>query len=343
MNILLFVIIMGIVPFFVGVLFQGKKKSGAEYSYAASYVTGMVAILAIFQLLAVPFTFLRLSLSALVYSFGGIIILLCLLSVIFNFAKFLGMMAAAGRSIISSPWQIWAAVILICVQVFVLARYVHIDDDDAFYVATSAAAVETDTIYQIDPYTGEEYKTLPARYVLASFPIFTSAVAKITSIHPTVVAHVGFAVVFILFAYMVYAMIGQTLFKTNKRASGYFLIFVSLLHIFSAYSVYTPGVFLLTRVWQGKAVLASALLPAVMFFVLRAAPKKSPMQNWLILFMAMTACCMATSMGVLLSAVVAGLTALISAAVYRNWRVIPYILLCCVPNLVYAGVYLLIK
>ena len=70
------------------------------------------------------------------------------------------------------PWQSWAAVLIIVLQAAVLAVGQHVDDDDSFYVGAAAAAVETDSMFEVDPYTGETYDELPSRYVLSPFPVF---------------------------------------------------------------------------------------------------------------------------------------------------------------------------
>ena len=59
---------------------------------------------------------------------------------------------------------------------------------------------------------------------------------------------------------MVYALIGRNLFHGDKEKTGYFLILVTMLTIFSGYSERTSGLFLLIRLWQGKAFLAGILL-----------------------------------------------------------------------------------
>ena len=64
------------------------------------------------------------------------------------------------------------AVVLIVVQMYAGIFYTHIDDDDAFYVATASTTLETDTVFQYNAYTGDEYESLPSRYVLSPFPIF---------------------------------------------------------------------------------------------------------------------------------------------------------------------------
>ena len=60
--------------------------------------------------------------------------------------------------------------ILILFQLVVVVLYAHMDEDDAFYVGTATTAVETDSLYAYNPYTGAAYNVLPSRYILSPFP-----------------------------------------------------------------------------------------------------------------------------------------------------------------------------
>ena len=62
--------------------------------------------------------------------------------------------------------------------------------------------------------------------------------------HPTIVAHTIMPVFFVALAYAVYVLLGQKLFRGDTRSTGMFLCFLSLIHVFSYYSVYTQGTFM---------------------------------------------------------------------------------------------------
>ena len=95
----------------------------------------------------------------------------------------------------------WGNLLFVFGQAYVYIRYLHIDEDDAFYVGAASTAVATDTIFSINPYTGAEYAKLPSRYVLSPFFSFTAFLSKISHVHPAVTAHVVLAAVLILTSY----------------------------------------------------------------------------------------------------------------------------------------------
>ncbi|MGI6007461.1 MAG: DUF6077 domain-containing protein [Ruminococcus sp.] len=333
----------GLVPVMLGMLYT--KFSGRDRdSLMLNYCSGLITMLAVCQLVTVPGVLNRGSFTFVSNLYVGIILGLCFLSLVLNITFYVRMFRAAFGRLKGCPWTVWAAVALIVVQTLVITVGRHIDEDDAFYVGVAVAAQETDEMYTVDPYTGEEYDELPARYILSPFPVFMASSGEITGVHPAILAHTVFPVFLIPFTYMIYALLGKRLFGKERRLAGFFLILVCLLHIFSGYSVYTQGTFLLVRIWQGKAILAAALIPAVYYYGLRTVQeKKGKAANFIMLLLLMLACCHVSSMGIMLGAIAMGLVGIGCALRYKK----PEILICgalsCIPNVIYSVIYLTIR
>ena len=63
---------------------------------------------------------------------------------------------------------------------------------------------------------------------------------------------------------------------------------------------------------------------------------------WVLLGSVMTACCLASTMGALLACMLVGTAGLCGAVSYRKWKLILPLIGCCIPCIVYAGMYLLL-
>ena len=336
------ILFMGFVPMMLGMLYTKFSKEERD-SLILNYCSGIIIMMAFCELIAVPMIFMHTTLTVMLRVYGGVIAVLCVLSFVLNVTYYGTLLISFFKRAAAFPWQIWIAVLLVVLQTGVLTVGQHVDDDDSFYVGTAAAAVEEDSMFEVDPYTGKTYDELPSRYVLSPFPIFVAVIGAVTGVHVTIIAHTIFPVIFIPFAYMIYAMLGRRLFTDKKNAVGYFLILAAAVYIFSGYSVYTQGTFLLIRVWQGKAVLAGALLPGIFYYGLRAYEKKHHALDYIMLTALMLSCCLVSSMGIMLGAVVLGLLAVVSAVRFWNGRILLYSFLCCIPNIVYSVIYLIIK
>lgn len=353
------VLVLGVLPFLLGLLYTGFAKEDGRGSRwtgvnlerenpLLQLAAGYAMMLGLFELVALPLIWRRQSLSLLVWIYGGILCALAVGSVVCNFRRLPGMVLGAVQSVKRFTICIWAQLILILGQVFVYLRYQYANADDAFYVASATTSLATDTVFAYNPYTGTAYTKLPARYVLSPFHAFTAAAAKVTGLHPAIMAHVVFMIVFLLLAYAVYALFGRMLFRRDMEKTGYFLVIVSALQIFSAYSERTGGLFLLIRLWQGKAVLAGVLLPLVFYLAVRTfglleGAGEAAVWDWLLLFLLMCACCMVSSMGVILGAVMLGILGLLAAVKHKNIGLLIFTACCCLPNLLCGGLYLWIR
>lgn len=332
-------------PFLLGLLitrFMEEEKNNILWNIVAGYILAF----GLFELIVLPLIALRKSLSLLIGIYGGILIFAAVVSVCLNFKRFSVIFQETIAAIRRFTWVIWAQFLLILGQIWIYVRFGYVDADDSFYVASAATSIATNTIFQYNPYTGELYESLPSRYVLSPFYAFIATVGKAVDNHPAIIAHSVFMILFLIVSYMVYWLIGKKLFAGDFEKTGYFLMIVSLLNIFSGYSEHTSGLFLLIRVWQGKAFLAGILLPLVLYLSMRLffmEEKKEYWPEWVLLLFLMSACCMVSSMGVILGAIALGISGILFAFRKKSLRILIYTVLCCIPNIICAGIYLVIR
>lgn len=343
-NMALLMVVLGIFPFLLGLFYTGfteKEKDNILLHLASGYVI----MFGLFEIIALPLIFLRQPLSLLVLVYGGALLAVSVVSLWKNSRRIPVIAKTVIQAVKRFTACVWTQLLIIAGQVLFYMRYQYHNSDDAFFVASATTSLATDTIFAYSPYTGTLYEKLPSRYVLSPFYAFTAVVSKMTGIHPTVIAHTVFMILFLLLSYAVFALLGRILFSGSMEKLGYFLILVSALHIFSAYSERTGGLFLLIRLWQGKAVLAGILLPMVLYMAMRVFfdSQNGNAADFLLLFFLMCACCMVSSMGVILGAVMLGICGILYAWKQKRVRPLLNTALCCLPNLLCAGIYLLIR
>ncbi|MCC8105490.1 MAG: DUF6077 domain-containing protein [Clostridiales bacterium] len=336
LNVLLFILLVVPMPLLIGLFWSAKDKSCSRSHHLLSALFyGMFLEFALFEILAIPMVFFKCSLLQLSVTW----LALSLVLAVFSFCKSLlpalrktgtltadetSMEAADSDGIRSRKWfSPLLPVVLLCIflQFFYVTFNQHIDEDDAFYVATATTAVETNTLMEYDPYTGDLYSELPARYVLSAWPLYLAVLSTLSGgIHPTILAHLLIPGFVLLFAYCIYALIAKSLFPDDCSKQHLFLLLISLLLSFSGFSVYSSGTFLFVRAWQGKALVASITQPTL-FYLCRCAMKEdNGTIFWFYLFCAVTASCMFSSMGVILATVPIGIYTLIYAVPQRKWR-----------------------
>ena len=141
-----------------GFYFRREKRTCGEYLLA-----GYTLLFAITELLSLTMIFTKQPLHVLTVTYGVVAGVLAFLG-----ARSLYKKRQKNRI---SP-ELVVAGILILIQLIVVVLYAHMDEDDAFYVGTATTAVETDSLYAYNPYTGAAYNVLPSRYILSPFPAF---------------------------------------------------------------------------------------------------------------------------------------------------------------------------
>ena len=316
---------------------------------AAVYAAGFVIVLAVFQIVAVPvILFETWGFPRIVTIYSILLAVLSAAGLIFGFPVLRGMAVDARTWIVKRKrpsvetalyWVI--AVGLILFQMYMAYTHEFFDGDDAYYVAQSVIAEQTDVLYRILPYTGLS-TSLDIRHALASLPIWEAYLARVTGIHPAIIAHSVLPLILIPLTYLVYYRIGMRLFKGAFRKTAVFLILVSLLQIFGNTSIYTNATFFLMRTWQGKSVLCNFVLLTAVWSLLRLwetgadGEQKGKKQAgwWLLMAANNVTAAMATTMGAFIA--IAGLVMAVRQK--RPGRLIP-LAATCLPGLVYLGIY----
>ena len=97
----------------------------------------------------------------------------------------------------------------------------------------------------------------------------------------------------------------------------------------------------MVRIWQGKAVLASVLLPYLLCLCISFFLEKKQEISWVPLVLANISCCLLSSMGVILAPLLTGCFFIISLIVRRDWKRVLVGFLCCLPSIALGIVYIL--
>ena len=246
-----------IAPFCLGLsLTRWIKK---EYqSITMIMVTGYFIMLALFQVVYVPFIVFYNHFEPLVKVYAVLIAVLSAVSLIGNGAYWI-QNRPIFRKIKWTTYLLWlVALALIGFQLYKTIFYQFHDGDDAYYAVISVITNTTKNMYLYLPGTGES-SLLDKRHAFSAAPVFISFLASVFHLHPTIVTHVVYSAWILVFFYMVYKLIGDILLE--KEHVPLFLIFVSIMNLYGNSTIFTSATFLLTRTGQGKAFLSN-IIPA---------------------------------------------------------------------------------
>lgn len=334
---LLFVVVL-IIPFFPGILLIGKKKQIGRYDLIESYITGQITMWGVFQLIGVLMIRLKLSFSLLYYVFISLTAFFSILGIVKLSKSSLTIRIPKIHSVV-----LWVILILtIGIVIYQMTMYavgMHRDGDDARWIAQANDAVTYNSMFLINPSTGENIGFFAGDMVrdsISPWPMYLAVISALTGIRPIIIAHTVYAPVLLLISYLVFTRMGHLLFKRIDEQI-IFIFLVSVITLFFSGNGNTSAEFSLIRIWQGKAVVAAIMIPAV-FSQFLAIQKEDTVQNWLLLFMMSCASCLMSGMGIVISIIMVGgfgLYLLLS----RRWKRIPLWLLCLLPSVFFEMLY----
>lgn len=370
--------VFGIAPVGIGGLWtkgMGQKRE----KILNLYLAGFLSELAVFQLIAVPVMVKEVyGMNLLVYLTTAVLAVLAGAGFIWTFLRERGLHKQTGqaqacslrkstvpgagkgarnrirRTAVQNPerllfWLLFLA--SVGYQMYMAFAYASFDGDDAYYVVQSVLADQTGVLNRIRPYTGLS-TDLDIRHALATLPLWIAYVARMTGIHATIVAHTLLPLIFIPLTYYVFVQIGRKLFSDGSVKLPIFLTLVSIMQIWGNISIYTNETFFLTRTWQGKSVLANLILLVELWLMLELCAREkngerqeetgSQLPYWLLLAVNHIAAAMMTSMGAFLTATLFSITALVAAIRYRRWSILWKTALCCIPNVIYLALLLVL-
>ena len=367
LRILMSIVILIVIPFCVGLIptnFMEKQNR----CIGVIYLSGLIATLAVFQMIAVPVVILNgAGFKTIVWSFSVITVLLSVTGIVLTVYGIRKEPEEENRTFLNIFFKekkqnwfqgmtkkekgvellMWLFVfILIGYQMFMACYCAFIDGDDAYYVVQSVLTDETNTLYRIRPYTGLS-TGMDLRHALAVFPVWIAYIARMTGIHATIVAHTVLPLIFIPVTYLIYLEIGKRLLKRDTHKLPYFMIFICVLQIFGKVSIYTSQTFFLTRTWQGKSLLANLVLPAIIWLIFwifdgDGFDKKGNAGLWILLTLTNFVAAMSSTASVFLAAMLIGITGVVLGIRERKVQIPLQLMITCIPLVFYGAIFLLL-
>lgn len=355
-NILYLSVMFIAIPMLIGYLWVELLKIKERISRILhAWVFGFTTILAVSQIVLVPMVSMGQWLSVAIAIWKlilGILVVLSFLLMLKKRARY--EISGEKNECVMKPkisdnhkWIVIfgvLAAVLVLIQAYIPARYEHRDDDDSRFIALQVSAVYHDTMYTESPIhaefmyldQGEVKKDLTSPWAM-----LMAMVAKEGRIAPAVLSHSYLPFYLILICYALYMLIGHCLFYGDWEKTFLFLIFLSVINLAGYTSTHTLASMLLLRIWQGKAVCASFMLP-LFFYLFYQILRKDYNRTWiLLLYLASIGGCLLSGIGIVTAPIMLFIYGAIDFCYYRKWRKTFAIFMAAVPCGIFLGYYLI--
>ncbi|MEX0748989.1 MAG: DUF6077 domain-containing protein [Candidatus Saccharimonadales bacterium] len=224
-----------------------------------SIAGGFVLFLAVNELLALPFILNHLAF----YAFYAVFLALNTVVLIYGLVIFIKKIRDGEIAFKKPSLMAIFAIISLLVSIGLAQFYVKYDADDAFYVSLTEQSIGTDQLYLYDPSTGNAEFPISKAYIFQSWELLQASMAHSFQLTAVEFAHSLIPMLIMILVFSAHKYIYKDLLRSDEYTYlALLLLFIFLL--FSGFSIYSQGSFLMTRSWQGKAILAALILPMLL-------------------------------------------------------------------------------
>lgn len=334
-----------LMPLGTGYLFYRRS----EQDRGLVFLTGMVAILAAFELIYLPFFFLKQSYTLLTV----VCFVLLIISSVGGFWLQYGRKSLPREKAapLSRAEKISAGVfaLVFLYQVLrVTAGAGTWNIDDAWYLTIANDAIYYDSIMGIDPLTGFEHDytqdvAANMEYIFSPWPLFWGMFSKLFLFPITTLMRTVLPFYFVALFYYVLYRFALFLFSDRSKA----LLALCLLAVFyelSAVAMNVRFTWIICYPWMGKGFGPSVICPVALLFFLMCTREQDPQRRrvlWLGIFMANLAGCVTASSCAELNLIALGCWGLVELIEKRDFSIIWKLGLCVSPSLVLMAAHLM--
>lgn len=362
LKLLVCVMVLAVGPLIIGedVLTISKSDMNEENRisiYIKQYLMGWVLEFAVFQILAVPMILLKIPFHILFIVWTLVMVVLMILGIAFFIHRLKNEKDVHNQddkrektNSVTKIELLLSLVLLFGVIGFQLYQYgmnTHIDLDDSRFVANTIEAVENDTMFQRSAATGEYlgyWTGEQEKDVTSPWMIMYATLTKLTGVSAATMVHTVMPVILLILAYFAIWLLGDELTEGDYQKNIYFVLFSALIFMISSGSSYTQGVFMLNRIWQGKATVAAFFIPLILYFFVKHFKKKDKVEfrSFLELIIINFAICLTTGVGLITAAVLTGGYGIWSAIAGKSWKNLIFSWVCEIPIIIYGLIQIMI-
>lgn len=355
-NIVMTIIVMIVVPIIMG----GEicHLFGLKRTVPYCFTLGLVGQWALCQIISVPLVLLKQSFVLVTVLQSLVMIVICVFAIT---RKHLPEYKIQKGNVMEVVGMIIVAIMTVIIVVPSIKLQLT-NADDSRFVVNAVDIVRTNRLLLTDVNTGKEITTWIGdlhKDVASPWPVYVAYLSKVTGIHVATMFHTVLPPILLLMVVAVYWMLGKEFFTEDKISTCIFVIVAILVNIYGGYSIYNSETFMLTRLWQGKSVIAAIGIPLLLLgliWLFNAVPKRDKWlqkseddssnkanKNYFLILLMVVALGLPSNMGFILTTIMLGSFGLIYGISKKSLKVMFGVWLCCIPSIIYLLISYSIK
>ena len=241
------------------------------------FIYGVLLLFAVSQLVLTPCALLHTAFNNCIIAMVTVIILLLIISFvlptktkkekinIWEYIKRKNKETSTSDKIITC-----IMICLIAFQTITTAVLFRENADDSYYVSLTTSSIDSESVYMEEPsmgYKNEEHTLLLPTEQIPTYELEIAVFSKIFDISPPIIYHTLLPIIFIIISYMTYYYFARSFM--NAKDAKIFIIFLSVIFMFTGFTTkYRTGC-LLCKMWQGKAIFINIVLNMILASLIR--------------------------------------------------------------------------
>lgn len=193
-------------------------------------------------------------------------------------------------------WTDLLPVGMLLIQIILTLFMYRSDADDSFYVSNVTLFQNSSVLNPYDASFGIPSLGTVPMYDFGIWEAYAAVLGNFFHIEGVTLMHFVFVPWLLLLSASAYLFLGRTLFQGDRTKGNYFYLLLSVFHLMGGNAVFSQGSFLLSRIWQGKAVYLHVVLPLLMAALLSCIVDKQEKEKCLLeryLFVPLLVCILA--------------------------------------------------
>jgi hypothetical protein len=169
----------------------------------------------------------------------------------------------AIQNIGPADYGLFVLCILLSVSVAILDTK---NADDAVYVSAALRMIDSPHVNLLEPSFGDESILAHPAWQYDTWPLLVAVLSAITGTHVGIIFHSILPPILMLLVFSANLRLGEILFPKNQLS--YAVATVIIFYCLNLRHDWPQGCFLISRLWQGKAVFLHVVLPTLTYAVL---------------------------------------------------------------------------
>lgn len=237
-------------------------RKDKRWSLPLTIVTGFFLYYGLFAVCCLPIMITYRPLSVLSKTWAIVVLLCFIVSTIFSIKSWQMKAMSIAKEIKKNKIFYIAVGAIVILQVVLVASTYNFTLDAAYYVANVSTSVDTNMINVYDPFTGAWQDHFELRYVFATYSIQDAVVCQLANIPALIQTKLVMSSCVMILANLLYIWAVGFLIKENKKQGLIMYVLITFVNL-TFITLYTSSNFLMTRTYEGKAIVGNVAIVAV--------------------------------------------------------------------------------